>query len=82
MFTMFTMFAMVSCSCFTMPPKVIKVSSWAFSIPNVDSYNYVHETHMCPNGYELYSQYSNMVTELSRNNIIHLNIYGYSVCCD
>ena len=69
--------------CFTMPPKVVKVSKWAFSIPNIESSSYIHESHLCPNGYNLESQYSHIVTSMSTNpKIIVLSVYGYSVCCE
>ena len=69
--------------CFTMPPKVIKVSKWAFSLPNIESSSYIHESQLCPSGYNLESQYSHIVTSISTNpKIIDLSIYGYSVCCE
>jgi hypothetical protein len=68
--------------CFTMPPKVVKVSKWAFSIPNVETSSYIHESHLCPNSYNLESQYSHIVTNMGSSNIIDLSIYGYSVCCE
>jgi hypothetical protein len=68
--------------CFTMPPKVVKVSKWAFSIPNVESSSYIHESHECPSTYSLESQHSHIVTSIGNSNIIYLNIYGYSVCCE
>jgi hypothetical protein len=74
--------------CFTMPPKVVKVSKWAFSIPNVDSSSYIHESHECPSKYSLESQHSHIISELEPSirlistNILNINIYGYSVCCE
>jgi len=64
--------------CFTMPPKVVKVSKWAFSIPNIESTYYIHESHPCPSGYKLESQHSHIATSISNNP----SIYGYSVCCE
>ena len=69
-------------NCFTMPPKVVKVSKWAFSIPNVESSSYIHESYLCPNGYNIESQHSHIVTSMTRPTIIELSIYGYSVCCE
>mgnify|MGYP006103636119 CR=1 FL=1 len=71
--------------CFTMPPKVMPVSTWSISIPNVNSPNFIHNTHGCPNSYELHSHYSH-IESLVINTILNvkistLNIYGYSVCC-
>ena len=70
--------------CFTMPPKVVKISKWTFSLPNIDSSSYIHESHQCPNGYNLELQHSNIVASMSSShqNIIDLKIYGYSVCCE
>ena len=74
----------VNACCFTMPPKVVKISKWAFSLPNIDSNSYIHESHICPIGYNLESHHSNIVTSISsvQPNIVDLNIYGYSVCCE
>jgi hypothetical protein len=69
-------------NCFTMPPKVVKISKWAFSLPNVESSSYIHESHICPNGYTLDSQYSHIVTSMTTSTIFDLSIYGYSVCCE
>jgi hypothetical protein len=69
--------------CFTMPPKVVKVSKWAFSLPNIESSSYIHESHLCPSGYKLESQHSHIVRSMSTDpKIIELSIYGYSVCCE
>lgn len=68
--------------CFTMPPKVVKVSKWAFSVPNVESSSYIHESHICPNGYNIESQHSHIITRMTRPTIIELSIYGYTVCCE
>ena len=75
-------FKEVDTYCFTMPPKVVKVSKWAFSIPNVESSSYIHESHLCPIGYNIDSQYSHIITSMSTPKIIDLSIYGYSVCCE
>jgi hypothetical protein len=69
-------------SCFTMPPKVVKISKWAFSMPNVESSSYIHKSHECPSGYKLDSQYSHIVSSIGNTNIINLDIHGYSVCCE
>ena len=69
-------------NCFTMPPKVVKVSKWAFSVPNVESSSYIHESHLCPSGYKIESQYSHIVTSMTTSKIVDLSIYGYSVCCE
>jgi len=69
-------------NCFTMPPKVVKVSKWAFSVPNVESSSYIHESHLCPIGYKIESQHSHIVTSMTSSNIFDLSIYGYSVCCE
>jgi len=68
--------------CFTMPPKVVKVSKWAFSLPNIQSSSYIHESNLCPSGYTLESQHSHIVTSMFTLKIIDLSIYGYSVCCE
>ena len=68
--------------CFTMPPKVVKISKWAFSVPNVESSSYIHKSHECPSGYKLDSQYSHIVSSIGNTNIINLDIHGYSVCCE
>ena len=68
--------------CFTMPPKIVKVSKWAFSVPNVESSSYIHESHICPNGYNIESQHSHIITRMTRPTIIDLSIYGYTVCCE
>jgi len=73
--------SIVYSNCFTMPPKVTTVSKWAFSVPNVESKNYIHDTHGCPTNYDLNSQYSHIENTLIKKNINNINIYGYSVCC-
>ena len=73
--------SIVYSNCFTMPPKVKPISKWALSVPNVESNDYIHDTHNCPDNYDLNSQYSHIENTLIRNNIININIYGYSVCC-
>ena len=70
-----------------MPPKIVPVSKWALTVPNTNGHNYNHETHECPKGYQLDSEYSHIVYEpkiliLGSSNIISLSIYGYAVCCE
>ena len=76
---------LVNSQCFTMPPKVMPVSAWAISIPNVNSPSFIHQSHPCPNSYELHSQYSHIeslvIITILNVKISSLNIYGYSVCC-
>lgn len=73
--------SIVYSNCFTMPPKVTTVSKWALSVPNVESKHYIHNTHHCPDDYEINSHYSHIETSSIKSNIININIYGYSVCC-
>jgi hypothetical protein len=85
--SIFLLFGYVNCSCFTMPPKIVPVSKWTLTVPNTNSPNYNHETHHCPKGYQLDSEYSHIVYEpkillLGSSNIISLSIYGYAVCCE
>ena len=82
----FMLISYVNGSCFTMPPKVTPVSKWAVTVPNIDSSHYKHETHICPKGYQIYSEYSHIQYEpglgLVGDIIINLSIYGYAVCCE
>lgn len=81
----FLLIAYTNASCFTMPPKVTSVNRWSFTIPNTQSTSYKHETHTCPKGYQLDSEYSHIVYEpryIGSKNIINLSIYGYAVCCE
>jgi hypothetical protein len=75
----------VNSQCFTMPPKVMPVSTWSISIPNVNSPSFIHQSHPCPNSYELHSQYSHLesfvINTILNVKVSTLNIYGYSVCC-
>jgi len=68
--------------CFTMPPKVVKISKWAFSLPNIESDSYIHKSHECPTGYNLESQHSHIVSKFDIHHIINIDIHGYSVCCE
>jgi len=81
--TIFIIITYTNASCFTMPPKVTTVSKWAFSVPNTESSHYKHKTHICPKGYQTYTEYSNIVYEPTNiKNIINLSIYGYTICCE
>jgi|APSaa5957512535_1039671.scaffolds.fasta_scaffold414014_1 hypothetical protein len=82
----FLLITYTNASCFTMPPKAMAISKWAFTIPNTQSPTYKHETHQCPKGYQLDSEYSHIQYEpglgLVGDVIINLSIYGYAVCCE
>jgi hypothetical protein len=83
----FLLVGYVNASCFTMPPKIVPVSKWVLTVPNTNSPNFNHETHQCPKGYQLDSEYSHNVYEpkiliLGNINIITISIYGYAVCCE
>ena len=82
LFLSLSLMCSVNSQCFTMPPKVVKISKWAFSVPNVESSSYIHKSHECPTGYTIDSQHSHIVTSIGNSNIINLDIHGYSVCCE
>jgi hypothetical protein len=76
----FTMFA-CTMACFTMPPKTIPFSNWALFYPDLDSPDYKHVVHECPENYYSFLKTSHYVKEKLISNVVKVTIRGYNVCC-